>query len=196
MKSSSGEVRAGKPTQSAYNKAAGALLFVGAAQFLTVLIVAEALSPSYSISGNFISDLGVGSTALLFNSSLVLLGLMAIMSGYLIQRALRNRLLAALLVVAGAGAAGAGLFPEGSGSIHSLAQLVAFLFGGLSAIAAYRLEKPPLTYFSLAMGVLALVALVLRINGNFLGLGTGGIERLVAYPILLWAIGFGGHLMS
>jgi hypothetical protein len=32
--------------------------------------------------------------------------------------------------------------------------------------------------------------------GITLGLGMGGIERMIAYPILLWGLGFGGHLAS
>jgi hypothetical protein len=27
-------------------------------------------------------------------------------------------------------------------------------------------------------------------------LGKGGMERMIAYPMLLWAIGFGGHLIK
>jgi len=27
-------------------------------------------------------------------------------------------------------------------------------------------------------------------------LGAGGMERMIAYPALLWVIGFGGHLMG
>jgi hypothetical protein len=28
------------------------------------------------------------------------------------------------------------------------------------------------------------------------GIGFGGMERLVAYPIILWALGLGGFLLS
>ncbi len=41
-----------------YGKISGALLFVGSAQFVIALTVAEALYPAYSISQNYISDLG------------------------------------------------------------------------------------------------------------------------------------------
>jgi hypothetical protein len=42
----------------AHSKVAGALIFVGSAQFIVALTVAEALYPGYSISQNYISDLG------------------------------------------------------------------------------------------------------------------------------------------
>ncbi len=33
-------------------------------------------------------------------------------------------------------------------------------------------------------------------NSPFMELGEGGLERWVAYPVLLWALGLGGHLMG
>ena len=41
-------------------KTAGILFFIASAQLVLGLIVAEALHPGYSVSGNYISDLGVG----------------------------------------------------------------------------------------------------------------------------------------
>ena len=52
---------------SDYRRIAGALLFLGVAQFLLCIIAAEAFYPNYLIHNNAISDLGVGSTAWLFN---------------------------------------------------------------------------------------------------------------------------------
>jgi hypothetical membrane protein len=49
----------------------GSLWFVGAAQFVLAMIVAEARYPSCSIANNAISDLGVGRTGRLFNASIV-----------------------------------------------------------------------------------------------------------------------------
>jgi len=178
-------------------KVAGALLFVGGVQFILIgLVIAEALYPGYSVSANYISDLGVGTTSLIFNSSVFVFGLAVLASSYFVQKAFRNRLFTILFVLAGVGAMGVGLFPETFGAVHSVAALFAFLFGALSAIAAYWVEKPPLTYLSVAMGILSLVALVLYATRNDLGLGIGGMERIVAYPMILWAIGFGGFLIG
>ncbi|UCE28501.1 MAG: hypothetical protein JSV85_04255, partial [Candidatus Bathyarchaeota archaeon] len=69
-------------------------------------------------------------------------------------------------------------------------------FAGISAIASYRLEKPPLSYLSTILGIMSLVALVLLGSGIDLGLGMGGMERMIAYPLLLWAMSFSGHLMT
>ena len=72
--------------------------------------------------------------------------------------------------------------------------------GWLAAIASSRVERVPLSYFSAALGGIALLDLVLYyILGNaspFAAFGLGGLERWIAYPILLWVIGFGGYLMG
>ncbi|MEM4141260.1 MAG: DUF998 domain-containing protein, partial [Nitrososphaeria archaeon] len=64
------------------NVVAGSLIFWGSAQFILFMIVAEALYPGYNISFNYISDLGVGPSASIFNSSVFLLGLTAVSSVY------------------------------------------------------------------------------------------------------------------
>lgn len=177
-------------------KVAGTLLFLGAVQFLIVLVVAEALYPNYSVSLNYISDLGVGSTALIFNSSVFLLGLLVVAGAYFIREAFKSNLLFITLTLTGIGAMMVGLFPETAGVMHTIASLITFLFGGLAAIVSYRVEKPPFSYLSVVLGALGLVGLGLFASGNYLSLGVGGMERMIAHPVLLWAVGFGGHLVS
>jgi hypothetical membrane protein len=177
-------------------KIAGTLVFIGAVQFIIAMIIAEALYPYYSVAGNYISDLGVGSTALLFNSSVLLLGLFIVGGAYFIYRALGSKLILVLLVLTGVGAIGVGLFPETAGSIHAVFSLITFLFGGLSAIMFYEAEETPFSWLSVVLGAVGLVALALFISGYYLGLGCGGMERMIAYPILLWGVGLGGHLIS
>ncbi|MFQ6089056.1 MAG: DUF998 domain-containing protein [Candidatus Methanofastidiosia archaeon] len=177
-------------------KVAGALLFFGSVQFILLLVVTEALYPDYSVSENYISELGVGTTSLIFNTSVFLLGLFVVAGAYFVQRAFGFRLFSVLLTLTGIGAMGVGLFPMDAGEIHLIASLITFTFGGLSAIVSYKLLKTPLSYFSVLLGVLALVALALFFSGTHLGLGVGGMERMVAYPTLLWAIGFGGSLIG
>ncbi len=177
-------------------KLAGALLLFGSVQFLLGLIIAESLYPGYSVSENYISDLGVGSSALIFNTSVFLLGVTIVTGAYFIQHAFDFRLLSVLLILTGIGAMGVGLFPKTAGAIHGVVSLIIFLFGGLSAITSYKLLISPLSYSAVLLGALSLVALALFGSGIYLGLGCGGMERMIAYPTLLWAVGFGGHLMS
>jgi hypothetical membrane protein len=177
-------------------KLAGTFLFTGAAQFILAMIIAEALYPGYSTSANYISDLGVGPSALIFNTSIFLLGIMIVAGTYLIYRALRPRFFTVLLTLAGVGAMGVGIFTEDFLTVHFVASVVTFLFGNLAAISSYRLIRTPLKYLSAILGLFGLMALILMASGLTLDLGVGGIERMIAYPILLWGMGFGGHLAN
>jgi hypothetical membrane protein len=93
-----------------YAKAAGTLVFIGAVQFLLGLIIAEALYPGYSISENYISDLGVGPSAAIFNSSVFLLGVMIVIGAYFFWREFDSKLFFIFLVLAGFGAMGGRIF--------------------------------------------------------------------------------------
>ena len=192
-------------------KLAGALLFVAAAQFLMGMLFAEALYPAYSISGNYISDLGAfcngvfpaagvcviyQPTSTIFNSSVFLLGVLLAISAYVFWRPLRWRTFSLLVLLTGIGAMGVGVFPETSPVAHEITSDVAFIFAGLSAIWAYRLTKAPMAYLSIILGVVNLVAIVLFTANILFGLGVGGMERTIVYPVVLWAVGFGGYLMS
>jgi len=179
-----------------YAKVAGALVFIGAVQFLFGLIIAEALYPDYSISENYISDLGVGSSAVIFNSSVFFLGVTIVIGAYFIWREFDSKLFFIFLVLTGFGAMGVGLFTEDAGTIHAVVSLITFVFGGLSAIASYKLQRSPLSYFAVLLGIMTLVALALFISGIYLGLEKGGMERMVAYPVLLWTVGFSSHLIG
>lgn len=177
-------------------KTAGALLFFASVQFLLFLVITEASYPDYSVSKNYISDLGVGSTALLFNTSIFVLGLFIIAGAYFVDKTFTFRPFSILLILAGIGAMGVGIFPEDTGIVHGIFALIAFLFGALSAIVSYKVENPPYSYFSVLLGITALVALVLFMSGTYLGLGAGGMERMIAHPVLLWGVGLGGSLIG
>ncbi len=177
-------------------KIAGSLLFIGGVSCVLGIIVAEALYPGYSTADNYISDLGVGPSAIIFNSSLFLLGVLAVCGVYFIQREFHFRLFSILAAIAGIGAMGVGLFTEDAGILHGVFSFTVFFFAGLSAITSYRLQKRPFSYLSVILGAVTLLALALFGSGTFLGLGKGGMERMIAYPALLWTVGFGGYLIG
>lgn len=189
------------------SKIAGGLSLVGSVQFLLAIIVAEAIYPGYSISANYISDLGVWGqrSANIFNPSTVLFGALVVTSSYYIQKRFKIRSISILFAVAGAGSMGVGIFPENTFIIngvpifHAIAAGLSFIIGGISAIASYKITKAPFRYFSVIMGTTTLVAAILAfstMNLNYLGLGVGGIERMIAYPTLFWIISFGGYLLA
>jgi hypothetical membrane protein len=187
-------------------KVAGVLFAVGSVGFIIAMNVAEFLYSGYSVSQNYISDLGatcrnsvcaiVQPTSTIFNSSVFLLGVLIVAGAYLVYRGLKAKIFTPLLILSGIGAMGVGIFPETTGVVHEIVSLIVFLFGGLSAIASYTITKRPLNYFSIALGIFTLSALFLFMSGNYLGLGPGGMERLIAYPALLWGTSLGGYLMQ
>jgi hypothetical membrane protein len=189
------------------SKVAGTLLLVGGAQFVIALIIAEAIYPNYSISANYISDLGVWSkpSAAIFNPSIILFGSATLASSIFIKKQFKLGKIAYLFALAGAGTIGVGIFPEdtflvnGIPVIHAIAALLAFVVGGISAVAAYKYTKSPFKIISVILGAATLIAAVLFFTTRdfgYLGLGVGGMERMMSYPTLLWIIGFGGYLLG
>jgi len=175
---------------------AGLFLFAGTAEFAVGLTIAEIVYPNYNMSTNFISDLGVGTAAaIVFNTSIILLGVAILAAAWFLLRAFHDRYLALAVALAGIGALGVGIFTEDYPAIHPVVSFVAFVFSALSAILAFRIVRPPLQYLSVVLGVASLVALGLFISGTYAGLGRGGMERMIVWPVLIWGPALGGYLM-
>jgi hypothetical membrane protein len=180
---------------SNYTKA-GVLLFIGAFQFSIFLLIAEALRPSYSVHSNYISDLGVGAYSYVFNYSIVLLGILVIISAIFLLIERKRTVLPYMIILIGIGAAGVGLFPESTGSPHVLFSEITFIFSGISAImASYSYIKGPFRIISPIIGIIIFSSIILYVEGNYYGIGVGGMERMIVYPTLLWALAFSGYLM-
>jgi hypothetical protein len=107
----------------------------------------------------------------------------------------------------------AGLSPENVNlTIHSVGALLAFPFGAIVVILSYRSIRGPLRYFPVGLGALSLVATFMIFFGyqiagpcgscsydqrlDKLGLGLGGWESMIVYPVLVWLIAFGAYLMA
>jgi hypothetical membrane protein len=150
-------------------KVAGALIFVAVTQFVLGMIVSEALYSGYSISENYVSDLGVGSSSMIFNSSVFLMGLLLISGAYFLHRAFGFTMLTVTFVLTAIGAMGVGIFTLDAGIIHSVTALIFFLFSGLSAIFAvicsyvhgFKLMKMPFSALAVILGLTELGGFVL-----------------------------------
>lgn len=175
---------------------AGLLLLVGAAQFLLAMLIAEGTLPDYSVSTDVISALGVGSTALLFNASIIVLGLAVLAGAYFYHRTHGVRWITVPYFFAGIGPIGVGIFPETVLGLHAVFAFIAFFFGGIVPILVSTRLPSPFRYLSIVLGLVGLVALALFVTGNDLGIGVGGMERMIAYPVLFWQLAFGGYLLA
>ena len=191
----------------------GLLLLLAGAGILMAIITAEALFPgSYSTAQNDISDLGSTfkpgdevpqPSAAIFNTTMIVTGLMIVAAAVAIGTSQRGRRLSIAVGLMGIGIFLVGVFPgtvEGgepsSDGIHPIVALLAFLSGAVAAILAGLDTRPPFRYVSIALGAVALLSLVLS---GWLGdtrLDQGGIERWVAYPSVIWLIAFGGHVLG
>jgi hypothetical membrane protein len=110
------------------------------------------------------------------------------------------------------GAMGVGVFTKEFTLAHGVVSSAAFFFSALAAIATGRVLEKPFSLISVFLGVLTLVALGLFSAGMvtsgslastvaydsvfYLGLGAGGMERMVVYPALMWLAGFSGRLAT
>ena len=184
-------------------RVAGLLLFLLAAQFMTVIMLGASVAPDYDYAGAAISDLGaIRDTALLFNVSLIAVGVLNLTAGWLLYRADHRAGLLALFTIAGVGAAGAGLMPIGTSGLHSVFALLAFVGFNLEAIAIGGRVRGPMRAIARMAGALGLVFVVLMVIGDggnpaaFGPIGHGGTERMIIYPAMLWMLTFGGYLMA
>ena len=182
---------------------AGVFFFALAAQFMTVIMLAAAMVPDYDFGAAAISDLGVfPETALLFNVSLVVVGVFNLLGGYFYYKIHGKRWLLAMFALAGIGAIGAGLFPLDTGGLHGIAALLAFVFFNVQAIGSATRLTGVMRVLSVIAGVLGLVFVVLMAIGDagnvaaFGPIGHGGTERMIVYPVMLWLVAFGGYLLG
>lgn len=177
----------------------GLWLFLGGLEMLFMIHLAEFLYPGYSVSQDYISELGVGPATprLVFTVALVAFGLTALTAAYLLRQRDRKSRLWLLLAVSAVGAIGVGVFDmDNFRELHGLSALLAFLFGNLAAIYSRKQARPPLSCLFLLLGLIGITALVLLIVEVDLGLGLGGIERMVFYPAMFWVLAFGTYLLA
>ena len=200
------------PSSTLYQKIAGVLLSIAGAAILMGIITGEALYPApYNTAKNTISDLGgtmpseggvvLQPSAAIFDATMLLTGAMIIIGAYFVFRAYTRWAATIPLGLLGIGILGVGVFPGNVPVMHPIFALVAFVSGGVAAVMAYKVASGPIRYISAILGVITLVSVILGFffleEWTFVAaLGEGGVERWIAYPIVLWLTMFGGYLMS
>ena len=186
---------------------AGICLFLAGTIILMGIITAETFYPqehTYTTAKSMISDLGATEppnsiitqpSATIFNLSMIITGILVLTGSIFIYKSFNDKIAAILVGLLGLGALGVGIFPGNINPQHPIFAMTTFISGGLSAIYSYRLINSPLKYPALLFGILALFFLFT--SGIFIPvMGGGGVERWVAYPVILWLIVFGGYLMG
>jgi len=182
--------------------ALGSVFWVLCVQYYVVQVIAAlAWKLPFSLAQNSISDLGntvcgaYGSRVVcsplhgLMNASFVVLGLLMAVGAFLIYLGLPwGRLTSAglaCLAIAGLGTILVGAFPENTVSaLHIVGAALPFAVGNIGLVFLGLAAGIPkwLRWYALISGIVALLALAFFLTNNYLGLGLGGLERLVAYP--------------
>ncbi|MGW5861633.1 DUF998 domain-containing protein [Streptomyces sp. NPDC055239] len=190
---------------------------VGVVQFFVIHGIAEAAwAKPYSWARYNISDLGNAHCAQqvdpepryicspehdLMNGAFIVLGALLVvgvaLTGAGLWRRSRSAIAARLLLAAGGvGFVLAGLAPaDVNENQHVLGALLIMALGNIGLVLAgldSSVDAPrSMRWATLLMGVTAIAALGLFLSRHYLGLGMGGMERVAAFPLLVWALGVG-----
>ena len=199
--------------QAQRTRIAGALLALTGIGILMAIITNEALYPAarqYNTFANTISDLGgtippnsymVQPNRAIFIAMMAVSGSSVLVSAFLSWASFARRRVSIGLLVFGASLAGLAVFPGNVPTWHPWIALACFMAGSITAIMSRKVLRPPVAYFAVALGVIALVATFAGLEafegtGPQEWIGLGGVERWIAYPVLMWLVMFGTALMS
>ncbi|SNZ11955.1 hypothetical membrane protein [Natronoarchaeum philippinense] len=191
---------------------AGSSLVVSGFIAFMGIITAEVLHPNYSTRQD-ISDLGSTRppnpiihepSATIFNSTMLVTGALVLVAAYFLFRAVDRRGFPVALAIFGASIFGVGVFPGNVTPWHGLFALLTFFTGGITVVLSSRVVSRP---FSVLCGLFGGLSLLVLVSVFFYGLvvggphplaflGSGGIERWVVYPLVLWILAFGGYLLG
>jgi hypothetical membrane protein len=193
----------------------------GTSVFFVAHAIAQLAWPGYSISQYDVSALAVtqcgsytnGAGGLTFyacsplhlvmNVGFILTGICTT-AGSLLTRSiwLRRRVTSVgvvLVAASGCGAILTGLFPANLNfGLHVLGALIYFLTAGSGILLlgfGVRTRSRRLAAWSLALGGTTIAGFVLYNSQTFLGLGPGGMERVLGFSPVVWAIGLGVALL-
>jgi hypothetical membrane protein len=190
-------------------KLSGLLYFLAGAIVLMGIITAEAFYPSgYSTFKNEISDLGATRqpnsvsfepSSTIFNTIMLLAGIMVLMASFYQHKYFKKLLFTIPVLLFGLGLVAVGIFPGNVRPYHGMASMLTFISGGFCAFTSFKVVTSPFKYISILFGSITLFTFIMAVFASGLlisHIGIGGLERWVAYPIMLWLTGFGGYLMS
>jgi len=180
-------------------KVAGLCGVIGPVIMLTFIFLAISYSPWFSWKENALSDLGVdGIAAILFNSSLIVGGLLSLIFAMGLRKIMMGRTLGhigtLILILASANLCAIGVFPETSGALHFYVSVAFFTWLPISlffigAAMMQESSEEKLGLFTVLVGVVAVTVWMVPWGG-----GVAIPEMLASLPASVWSIVFGIRL--
>ena len=167
-------------------RAAGICGVLAAAVVLIGILAAMSAYLGFSWSNNVLSDLGVGGTAMAFNSGLMAGGVLAVIFavGLLIaQKGALGRVGAVLLFVDAIALFGIGMFPETT-NVHLPVSMAFFAIFPLAALvfgaSAIKAKSRKFGLFTIVLGIIAILPWPITMSI------TAITEAASAIPVLVW----------
>ncbi|MGE3075452.1 MAG: DUF998 domain-containing protein [Dehalococcoidia bacterium] len=196
------------PSGDHAKRIAGILLAVAGFAFLMGVVTAEAEYPHpYTTHENEISDLGATRppdsvshqpSAAIFNATCLTAGALILFSAILLRRSNIPHRVWRTIGLLGLGVFGVGVFPGNIAPFHGLFAMLAFVSGGLAGLFAGTALQGPFRHVSFVLGSVALASLIVAFFSDLTPiwdeLGDGGVERWIAYPVVIWLVAFGSFI--
>lgn len=183
-----------------FRASGGSGIFTPLIAFACILL-AIAHSPRFSWTENALSDLGVqqGVTAVLFNSGLVISGLLTLVFALGLSMCLRGKILgkigAFILVLDALALTAIGVFPENVKPLHLYASVAFFVLFPTSLFfigtALLQMSQTNLGLFTFSVAVVAALVWVIPYGG-----GVAVPETLAALSASTWSIVLGFKLLK
>lgn len=143
---------------------------------LAVITALSLFADGFVLFSNYISELGVGGYAFLFNTSLIVAALLVVPFVFYVYG--RYNYLIILFLAAATALVGVGFFPAGSGLHQPFAALFFILAFGTMLVAGTRMKRRA-KLISAALGLLGFAGLAFF---------SPFIEALLVYAIGLWVV--------
>ena len=183
----------------------GLLVFLAGFVILMGIITGEIYYPEgYSTHFNDISDLGstrppnpiiYQPSATIFNTTMILAGLLLLASNIFVFLKFKKWIFSVPYLLFAIGILGVGFFPGNVTPNHGVFAMLTFVMGSFTCITSFMIVRGFLAKAGILIGVASLIFLF-GANLFIPYWGSGGTERWVAYPIVIWLIALGGYLMG
>ncbi|HQN76195.1 MAG TPA: DUF998 domain-containing protein [Methanomassiliicoccales archaeon] len=176
---------------------AGILLFAAIVQFAFLANISQILYEGYSVKDTLLSDLGVWEhpSALLFNTSLVLFGILGISIGVVLWPDKKLNFIPLLFVLCGIGMIIMAAFPISIEWAHDVGAFLSFVLIAVAALCCYWTFPGPFGVVSLLLGIISFFAEITYKSEIYFGLGAAGSERMIIYPLFIWMAAFAAVLI-